>query len=85
MQQPGSAAAAAGAHAGDDAAAAAAEVLLGVQLGRAGGLKLLQQVADYDADFDLWFGALHRHSQSEGGACRTSACGVVPAPLLGSA
>lgn len=69
LQRPGSAAAA-GAPARDDAAAAAAaaQVLLGVQLGPAGGLKPLQQVADYDADFNMWFGALHRSSQSEGGA-----------------
>jgi hypothetical protein len=86
LQRPGSAAAAAaGAPAGDDAAAAAAQVLLGVQLGPVGGLKPLQQVTDYDADFDLWFGALHRSSQSEGGAYMRMLVGIVLAPLVGSA
>jgi hypothetical protein len=41
-------------------------VLLGVQLGPGGCLKGLEHVSEYDADFELWAGAVHK-SQSEGG------------------
>jgi hypothetical protein len=59
---------------GAAAAAAAAQVLLGVQLGPAGSLGELQQVPEYDSDFELWVGALHKSSQSEGGESVAAAC-----------
>lgn len=59
---------------GAAAAAAAAQVLLGVQLGPAGSLGELQQVPEYDSDFELWVGALHKSSQSEGGEFVVGRC-----------
>jgi hypothetical protein len=59
---------------GAAAAAAAAQVLLGVQLGPAGSLGELQQVPEYDSDFELWVGALHKSSHSEGGEFVAGRC-----------
>lgn len=38
-------------------------------------MKVVQQVPEYDADYSLWLGALHRSSQSEGGEAAVARLG----------